>query len=78
MPAGGSHRSDACLARHQGLRFYVILISDKRIENGVPKNGKQKMTIFSDICTTISGYRAVLLEVSSFWKDKLKDLKPST
>ena len=43
----------------------------RRIENGVLKNGKQKTTIFSDICTT-SGHMAELMEVSSFWKEKLK------
>ena len=94
MPAGGSPRSDACLAWHdpigsdfilvvfflrwRGLRedrpdltpvwhgtapeaqilFYTYsrwkIWSEicRQIENGVLKNGKQKPTIFSDICTT--------------------------
>ena len=32
----------------------------------------RKRLFFSDICTTTSGHMAELMEVSSFWKEKLK------
>ena len=40
-PEGGPPRSGACLARHQRLRFYFILISDGKSE--VKSVGELKM-----------------------------------